>query len=190
MSDILPKKSGAFFDSGNTGRAIAADAFNLFEFCSGFYSVLGLNPEISQAKLWNTLAEHQTILIKNVSIARPSVFKLSAAFTIAFVLTSPLDQPLASGRLDPKLTEIPNHQNALIPFEYCRYILCGAKINHPKRGDIELKKRINLSKHFKIDLIHSIAAINRDGANFHLLSLIYESLCYKANPKASDKELV
>ena len=104
MSDILPEKSGAFFDSGNTGRAIAADAFNLFEFC--------------------------------------------------------------------------------------RYILCGAKINHPKRGDIELKKRINLSKHFKIDLIHSIAAINRDGANFHLLSLIYESLCYKANPKASDKELV
>lgn len=189
MIDIPTKKSGDFFDSGNTGRDIMADVCNLFKFCNGFYTTLGLSPEISKAKLFATLDAYQTIL-KNVNITRPSVFKLSTALTIAFILKSPLDQPLSSDKLDPKLTKIRNHQNALVPFEYCRYILCGAKINHPKRGDIELKKRIKLSKHFKIDLIHSIAAINRDGANFHLLSLIYESLCYKANPKASDKELV
>lgn len=139
--------------------------------------------------MWAVLSEMTTQLTKNLNIETPSVFKRAAALTMAFIVKSPLDRNFSGSTIAEDLICIKNHQNAIIGFEYCRDALRGSLIMPKQREPFTLEKPITLSPHFYRDLIHAFSHIEDHSFCFHSTALIYESLCYKANPKASDPEI-
>jgi hypothetical protein len=127
-------------------------------------------------------------LTKNLNIETPSVFKRAAALTVAFIVNSPLDKNFSGGTIGEKLTCIKNHQNAIIGFEYCRDALRGAVITPKDRPPFTLERPITISAHSYRDIIHAFSHIENHSFCFHSTAVLYEQLCYKSNPKASDPE--
>ena len=158
--------------------------------CESLYEDFGCGKvEISSDRLWRVLANIQPVLSRNAATPNPSLFKRSAAFTIAFMESPPMDIPFTHGKLPDKFTRIPNHQNAISAFEYCRRALFDGqvykRISGKKEPQIEtIKNPIKVSPHFYCDTIHAISIIDCDTC-FHLLALLYESLTYKDNPTVS-----
>jgi hypothetical protein len=52
-----------------------------------------------------------------------------------------------------------------------------------------LRNKIKVSAHFYYDTIHAISNI-KDDTSFHFISLLYESLAYKANRRACYPEVL
>ena len=125
----------------------------------------------------------QKILTQNAGIDKPSVFKRSAAFILAFLQESPL---IHAFKGEDDIYKMVNHQNAIVAFEYIRFALTTAVIYHEKRGEIPLKNQIEVSPHFYGDLIHALVTLPKNDSAFHALSLLIESLTYQANPEAQD----
>jgi hypothetical protein len=171
------------------------DITSLKYHCENLYEDFGCGKvEVGSHRLWRVLANIQPILSRKAATPNPSLFKRSAAFTIAFMLCPPLDIPFLNGQLPPKITGISNHHNAIAAFEFCRRSLINGEIHKriPKSSKFQVETLINpikLSKHFYWDTIHAISIIDSDGC-FHLLSLLYESLTYKDNPDASYPPIV
>jgi hypothetical protein len=145
-------------------------------------------------RLWRVLANIQPILSRNAATPNPSLFKRSAALTISFMGTPPLDIPFTHGKLPEHITRIPNHQNSIAVFEFCRRSLFNGQIYKHIAGEKEpqiepIKNLIKVSPHFYCDTIHAISIIDCDTC-FHMLSLLYESLTYKDNPTVSYPPIV
>jgi hypothetical protein len=163
--------------------------------CENLYEDFGCGKvEVGSHRLWRVLANIQPILSRNAATPNPSLFKRSSAFTIAFMQYPPLDIPFMNGGLPPNIKSISNHHNAIAAFEFCRRALFGGEIYKRVKGKKELQpekleKFIKVSQHFYWDSIHAISTIDCD-ANFHILSLFYESLTYKDNPNASYPPIV
>ena len=125
------------------------DVVTLATYAEGFYKRMGVEPALIWKKFENIINEIPSILNRNTRANTPSVFKRAAAFTIAFIKTSPLDQTFPPTRFPKKLTEIGNHQNAIVAFEYCRQCLHGATCvkNEPGKAEetVILKRRIKVS---------------------------------------------
>jgi len=217
---VKPVKNGGGVIGRTTPPAsYFSDTLNICDWCEYFYGENGTPVKagsINRTVIFSVLNQMETILSRSFGCNAPSVFKRAAAITIAFIVLSPLKKPLSGGKLNKQLAGIKNHQNAIIPFEYCRFNLHGAKINktdpsNPKlKKTIQLKKPIKISGHYYWDLIHFLSAIDcrayNDGVGevvrrgsdsetdkklipiIHSLALLYESLCYKANSKASYPE--
>jgi hypothetical protein len=169
----------------------------LHYFCKGLYfDIEEKEIDVSRSRLWGVLTELPMILSRNAATPSPSIFKRAASFTIAFMIRSPLDIPFTNGRIPEQYRTIPNHQNALAAFEYCRRGFKDALIfkNGKPEGKstpqpFTLSNKIQVSKHFYWDVVHAISNIKAEGC-FHFISLLYESLAYKSNPGASYPETV
>lgn len=109
-----------------------------------------------------------------------SPFKKVAAFTANFVS----QRPIMTAFPEEKFGKLYKCQNAIIAYALSIDALEGATINCEKRKKtIELKNRIKISHHFWSDLILALDAAT-PSQHFECISLIYESLAYKANPDA------
>lgn len=172
---------------------LAADVTTLATFAEGAYSRVGIKPEIIWSNLEDVVTGIPTILNRNTNASTPSVFKRAAALTIAFIMCSPLDQPFPQDKFPIKLGKIINHQNAIVVFEYCRQCLHKSTYIMTEGLDrgrvVVLKNKIKASHHFYYDTIHAIANI-KDDTSFHFISLLYETLAYKANKRASYPEIL
>ncbi|MDR3458066.1 MAG: hypothetical protein P4N60_11510 [Verrucomicrobiae bacterium] len=173
-------------------KYLCQDVVTLATYSEEFYKAAGIEPALVWKKFEYIVNDIPSILNKNTCAASPSVFKRAAALTIAFIATSPLDQTLSIQKFG-KLTEIGNHQNAIVAFEYCRQCLHQAsyikKFDGQPEQTVTLKKKIRLSAHFYYDLIFAISQLKTD-ASFHFLALNYELMVYKANKGASYPEKI
>jgi hypothetical protein len=84
----------------------ASDVVTLATFSEGFYRRFRVEPAIIWKKFEDLINDIPSILNRNTNAPTPSVFKRAAAFTIAFIGNSPLDQPIPAERFPVKLTEI------------------------------------------------------------------------------------
>jgi hypothetical protein len=175
---------------------ILEDITFLKQHCENLYEDFGCTKvEVGSHRLWRVLANIQPILSRNAATPNPSLFKRSAAFTIAFMEYPPLDYPFIGGGLPKTITSISNHHNAIAAFEFCRRALITGEILKRVPGKKKefkseiLSRPIKVSQHFYWDTIHAISTINSDTC-FHTLSLLYESLTYKDNPDASYPQIV
>ena len=168
------------------------DIVTLGTYSESFYKRVGVEPVIVWKKFESVTNEIPSILNRNTGASNPSVFKRAAAFTIAFIKTSPLDQVFPPNKFPKKLTEIGNHQNAIVAFEYCRQCLHNASYLKKESGKTEmvtLKNKIKLSAHFYYDIIFAISELKTDSP-FHFLALNYELMAYKSNKGASYLEVM
>lgn len=116
---------------------------------------------------------------------KSSPFKKVAAFTATFAADKPIYSPLPQAHFGPLAT----HQNAILAVTLSFDALEGAVIKCATRGDIVLKNRISVSKHFWKDMIAAVSCA-APVHHFECLSLIYEALAYQANPDASYERVV
>jgi len=117
-------------------------------------------------------------------IGHASPFKKVASFVSCFVSRKPIITTLSV----EKFQKLADHQNAIAAHQIAVIALHGAVIECPYRGPVVLEKPITISRHYWKELI---ATLNNSGpAYFHYISLIYESLSYEANPKASYKHVM
>jgi hypothetical protein len=168
-----------------------ADVTTLATWSEKYYRDVGIEPLVIWRNFERVVENVQSILNKNVRNASPSVFKRAAALTVAFTEAAPLSQSMSDGKLSSRLTSLNNHQNSIVVFDYCRRCLHGATLTHSegefKGKTFPLNKRIELSRHFYCDLIFTLGCEGRESRSYHLLTLLYETLAFKANPEASYK---
>lgn len=133
----------------------------------------------------------EVILTKSATTPTPSVFKQSAAFLLSFITEAPLRSSFPETAFDPKITSVSNHQNVIVAFEYVRFMLEGAVIKHSTRGDLVLKKPIQVSPHYFCDLVHCLSVISKQDPLLHFgtISILLESLVYAVNPDIADRPL-
>jgi hypothetical protein len=125
----------------------------------------------------------QKYLTWNAGIDSPSVFKRGAAFLLAFLAESPLICPFSGTN---PVYKHKNHMNAIAAFEFVRFGLVNALIDHETRGPLVLKEPIIVSAHYYADLVHALSHLPKDDSAFHVVSILIESLAYSANPDAQD----
>lgn len=109
----------------------------------------------------------------------PSTFKVVASFTSFFVAAAPIKTRLPQHFLG----KLANKQNAVLAFHISVDALHGAEL-HTKNGIKILSNRIQVSEHYYEDFIEHLSS-DRKESDIPLISLIYESLAYQMNPKAS-----
>lgn len=194
---IEPKHDEAFLSRNlllNPVWKTEADVVTLATWSEKWYREVGIEPLINWKNVEKAIDNVQPILNKNTHNATPSIFKRAAALTLAFMEVSPLDQSMAGSRIEDMLTNLNNHQNAIVVFEYCRRCLQGAKLIHSEGKfagrEFILKNKIAVSRHFYRDLIFALGCEGRDSRSFHAYALLYESLAYKSNPGVSYEETV
>jgi hypothetical protein len=159
-----------------------ADTVNLCRYIDEYAATLGL----SRLDI-NTGAINTIIAVTNQQFpwipgaVKASPFKKVAAFTTNFVAEKPIITPFP----EDKFGILATHQNAIIAYALSIDALEGATINCEKRKkQIVLSNRIKISQHYWQDLI--VALSNCIPVHhFNCVSLIYESLAYRANPDAS-----
>lgn len=113
-----------------------------------------------------------------------SPFKKVAAFVTNFSI----HRPIATEFPRDKFKEVADHQNAIVAYHLAVDSLHGAVIECPYRGSISLNNRITVSWHFWQEFISAISQSN-PVEHFHFVALVFEALCYEANPKVSYKSL-
>jgi hypothetical protein len=114
-----------------------------------------------------------------------SPFKKVAAFTTYFAA----EKPIITALPVKPFGDLANHHNAIIAFALSIDALEGAVINCPKRGDIPLTNRIMVSEHFWKDTIACLSSV-APVYHFRCVSLMYEALAYRWNPKAQYEEVI
>lgn len=194
---MIQPPGGLFTQAGDPAPEYWCDDLaNLRNFIDGFYEDHGLESEVTFVQLSRVEAASEKILLANVGIKTPSVFKRVAAFTLGFMQESPLQKALGSDAFSPELAKVghvDNHQNAVIAFEYSRACLttatyiCGGI-------EVSLQNPIKVSRHFYADLIHALSTLPKktmaSSPSFHEMALLYESLAYHDNTNCHDPMIV
>ena len=160
---------------------VRGDVISLCEYIEDFYLSYDLKQvEINLGAVFSVVGSMTQHFPSPIGSEHASPFKKVAAFTTYFAAEKPI---ITSLPIKP-FGDLANHHNAIIAFALSIDALEGAVINCPKRGDIELKNRICVSKHFWQD---TIACLSNCAPVYHFksVSLIYEALAYQWNPKAA-----
>ena len=141
---ILQPPEGLFTQEGEiVPPCWADDLFHLRAFIRRFYAKAQLDCDVEYHKLLPVQQNADDLLRANVRIASPSVFKRAAAFTLGFLQASPLPKSFGPELFGNKVGHIPNHENAIIAFEYCR--TCLHEATYPcSEGTAILKNRITV----------------------------------------------
>jgi hypothetical protein len=161
---------------------------DLVRFLSGALGENAKREDLSPSKIAPIFQTATKILTRNIATTkpRPSVFKQSAAVILGFMAHAPLQLPILStsyqAKSAPQILTIPNHQNAVYAFEYVRFALHGATVEHCTKGVITIDNHVWVSPHFYGDLVHAIASLKQEDGCFHFIALLIESLVYKNNP--------
>jgi hypothetical protein len=164
--------------SGNT----TADLITLCRYIDEYGHTLGLKHlDIDTSAVMGLLGLTQQQFPWSHGPDKASPFKKVAAFTTNFVSSKPILTPFPESIFGALAT----HQNAILAYALSVDALEGAIIKCDKRGkEIHLTERIKISQHFWQDLIVALSSCT-PVHHFACVSLIYESLAYKANPAAS-----
>lgn len=159
---------------------------NVCEYIDDFYVDQGLGAvEINTNVIWGVLGAITQQFPSPLGITEASPFKKVAAFTTYFVAQRPIITNLPEARFGL----LASHQNAIIAFSLCVDALHEALIKCPKRGDIILTNRIQVSEHFWKDLIVALSN-SIPSQHFNCISLLYEALAYQVNPAASYERVI
>ncbi len=118
----------------------------------------------------------------NDGLNSASPFKKAACFAVNFIAAKPILEPFQKRHAD-KLTEIKNHQNAIVAYNMAVDALYNASIKKTN-GTEYLKNKINISRHSYVDIIEALASVTPQD-HFQLVSVLLEQLAYRANPEAS-----
>ena len=117
-------------------------------------------------------------------IEEASTFKKAANFFCYFIAERPIISVFPQ-EIVSDLSEIENHQNAMIAFDIVAKALDGATIIKPDEDDITLESPLRLSLHSYKDLIFACRRVT-PAEHQHLISLLFEQIAYRHNPKASN----
>ncbi len=158
---------------------VRSDALKLCVYVDSFYESLGVSEaDISLEKMFAVASGMVQDCPYPFGIEAASPFKKAASFTCNMVAERPLLTPIES------FGDLASHQNAVVAFNVSIDMLEGAVIHCQKRGAITLASRIKVSSHFLKDAISALSFVT-PAQHFQLVSLLYESLAYSANPSAS-----
>lgn len=155
------------------------DKQNLLEFIRGYAQKVGLESiEVDGTALDNVVsAMHSMPWPHGADKASP--FKKIASFATNFAFYSPIITTFPKANFG----ELYDHQNSITAYELAKYALHGATIKCPFRGPIKLENPIITSKHFWKEFIATLEQTN-PMHHFACISLLFESLVYRANPQA------
>jgi hypothetical protein len=172
-----PTKFNILF-SGSLG----ADVVNLCRYIDEFAATVGLSHlDINTSAITGVIAVTNQQFPWTHGAEKASPFKKVAAFTTNFVAEKPIITPFPEN----KFGILGTHQNAIIAYALSVDALEGAIIKCDKRKkDIPLTNRIKISQHYWQDLIVALSGCS-PAHHFNCVSLIYESLAYRANPDVS-----
>jgi hypothetical protein len=181
-----------------------SDAYRLLDWVQSILDAYDVeDAEVSVVGMFNCINNADRVLqnhVRSSSASDPSVFKRAAAFSIGFMMESPIRNPFGPDIAGPRIGHIPNHQNAIVALEWARWSLEGATVvKTPSSGPqviATLSNPIKVSKHFYADAVltlatipisRGLAAIVTPGSciYFHYLALVYEALAYVDNPDAA-----
>jgi hypothetical protein len=166
--------------SGNAER----DKESLLAYLDEFGAVHGVQPfEVDDHAIGRTLS-NMLVPPWPSGIVQASPFKKVASFVCSFVYEKPIVTRLPVNSFG----NLHDHQNAIAAHQIAADALHNAIIECPYRGKIVLGTRISVSRHFWKELIATLHVATP--AHFNLVSLIYESLTYEANPEASYKNVM
>lgn len=161
------------------------DALTLCHYIDEFYHTLGLEYcEIDLPKLISVVRSSYTEFPSPYGLEKSSPFKKVAAFTANFAAEKPIATPLPS-----QFGSLSTHQNGVLAVSLAVDALELATISDPNRGDIVLKNRIKMSRHYWCDLV-AAASTCVPCQHFDYLSLIYEALAYQFNPDVSYAQVI
>ncbi len=114
-----------------------------------------------------------------------SCFKKVSAFMCHFVV----EKPLSSFPEERKNSEGKLSIHAMIGLEFCMRSLVGSIIN--KEDNPAKVKTLQLSQHAYKDIIYACSQEDiRSDSHCHLLSLLFEQICYKTNSNCQYKDVI
>ena len=119
---------------------------------------------------------------------KASAFKKLANFMVHFIAERPLPKPFPRALVGDGLSDIDNHQNAIIAFNLAIKALEGAVI-HRQDSDVTLSNPIQLSKHSYTDIICALSRTSPT-TGFQLVTVLLEQLAYKTNPYCQYRPLL
>lgn len=172
------------FFSGNKERDCVSIASFIDAYCQG----RGLKP--GQVDFdWQKLRSIIGILYQNFPHCdgrdEASPFKRVASLVTYFAAERVIASSFPPEILGNDLSRIENATNAVVAHRLSVKALHGAVIRYGTTGEFLLVNPIRVSRHYYRDLIEALSMVNPQ-SHFKLVSLIYESLAYRANPNASD----
>jgi len=170
-------------EKGVEAAAAELDADFVYALIDEYYKQASTKPSIRHRRILKILLDIRESFPFGCTLAESSPFKKAAAFTCDFVLKEPIITPFPATSVTDEIIEIPNHQNAIIALQLSCIMLHGANMNHTENGPCVIKNAIEMSTHFRTDLIDYIADPH-SAQNPRGLSLIYESLVYQTNELA------
>lgn len=164
---------------------VAEDVIAILHHIDNFAKGLG----ISQLDIDTSALEYVCYSIRRNfpcvnGIANASVFKKVANFVAHFIEVKPIQTILTKDIVGETLAKM--DLNAIIAFDIALVVLKGAKI-YPDSGPVTISNDIYLSNHSYTDILDALSSCG-DGAissptHFKLLSVFFEQLVYKTNPK-------
>ncbi len=162
------------------------DIVSLLSFINEFTKELGIKDVLIDDHLCEGILNGMRQDFPHVDgMEKASAFKKMANFMAYFIAEQPIKNPFPKDIIGAELANIPNHQSSMVAFALAVECLHNAKI-HRSGGDVVLEKRIALSRHSYIDLMHSLSVITpRD--HYQLLTVLLEQLAYKVNPDCQYK---
>jgi hypothetical protein len=164
----------------------STDALTLCDYIDEFYHSAGVDHcDLDIGKIASVVQISYAEFPSPLGVDKASPFKKVAAFTANFAAEKPIYTSLPV----EKFGRLATHQNAILAVSLSIDALEGATIKDARRGDIVLKNRIAISKHYWRDLI-AAASSCVPVHHFECLALIYEALAYQANPDASYERVI
>jgi len=158
------------------------DVISVLSFVNGYTLALGVkNVAIDTEMIDDVVKSCKTDFPHIGGVQTASAFKQTANFVCFFVGTKPLPDPFPAEVIGHDLAKISNHQNAMVAFAIAEAALSKSMIRRSD-GDIMVEHPIEYSWHSYIDIIDALAAIS-PVAHFKLVTVLFEQLVYKSNPK-------
>lgn len=158
------------------------DVISVLSFVNGYTLALGAKKVAIDTEMIEGVVKSCKADFPHVGgIQTASAFKQAANFVCFFVASQPLPDPFPVEIIGKDLAKIPNHQNAMVAFAIAEAALSKSTIRRSD-GDIMVEHPIEYSWHSYIDIIDALAVIS-PVAHFKLVTVLFEQLVYKSNPK-------
>jgi hypothetical protein len=174
----------------NRGAERSRDIYNIAVYLDAFAKKLGIDSLQTDLNalnaVVNALASPDFPHVDGMEKASP--FKKAAHFFVCFVAAKPVIDPMPESIISSSLRNIPNHQNVIFAYHITTDVLHKA-ILYKNGTAVLLNNRIKVSRHFFIDFVEAFSAAV-PVHHFKIASLLFEQLCYKANPGVSYPETV
>lgn len=162
------------------------DFANVLASIDGFALGLGVSPlSIDESSISSVLVGMRNDFPAQGGTAKASPFKKAAHFLCYFVSEAPVRTPFGPEIVGPDISRISNHQNSMVGLSIVFDALHNAKINRDDAA-IVLSNKISVSRHSYIDIVQACSSIP-PSSHFHIVSVLLEQICYRANPNASYK---